>query len=41
MAWSRKRTSVPLLFVAAAVLATWLPARRALDLNPVETLRDA
>jgi ABC-type antimicrobial peptide transport system permease subunit len=32
-------TAAPLLLAAAALIATWLPARRAASLNPVEALR--
>jgi putative ABC transport system permease protein len=32
-------TVAPLLLAAAALVATWLPARRAAALNPVEALR--
>ncbi len=32
-------TAVPLVLVAATVLASYLPARRAAAVNPVETLR--
>jgi putative ABC transport system permease protein len=32
-------TAAPLVLAAAALLATWLPARRAAALNPVEALR--
>jgi ABC-type antimicrobial peptide transport system permease subunit len=32
-------TAAPLLLAAAALVATWLPARRAAALNPVEALR--
>jgi ABC-type lipoprotein release transport system permease subunit len=31
--------AAPLLLAAAALIATWLPARRAASLNPVEALR--
>ena len=31
--------AVPLLLVVAAALAAWIPAKRAADLDPVETLR--
>jgi predicted permease len=32
-------TAAPMLLAAAALIATWLPARRAAALNPVEALR--
>jgi len=32
-------TAAPILLAAAALIATWLPARRAAALNPVEALR--
>ena len=32
-------TAAPLLLAIAALVATWLPARRAAALNPVEALR--
>lgn len=32
-------TAVPLVLVAATVLASYLPARRAAAVDPVETLR--
>ena len=32
-------TAAPMLLAAAALVATWLPARRAAALNPVEALR--
>jgi ABC-type lipoprotein release transport system permease subunit len=32
-------TVAPLLLAIAAFVATWLPARRAAALNPVEALR--
>jgi putative ABC transport system permease protein len=32
-------TAAPLMLAAAALIATWLPARRAASLNPVEALR--
>jgi putative ABC transport system permease protein len=32
-------TTAPLLLAIAAFVATWLPARRAAALNPVEALR--
>jgi ABC-type antimicrobial peptide transport system permease subunit len=32
-------TAVPIVLAAAAVLATYLPARRALAVDPVETMR--
>ena len=32
-------TAAPLLLAIAALVATWLPARRAATLNPVEALR--
>jgi ABC-type antimicrobial peptide transport system permease subunit len=32
-------SAVPLVLIAIALLASWLPARRALAVDPVETLR--
>jgi ABC-type lipoprotein release transport system permease subunit len=32
-------TAAPALLAIAALVATWLPARRAAALNPVEALR--
>jgi ABC-type lipoprotein release transport system permease subunit len=32
-------TSMPIVLAAAAVLASYLPARRAVAVDPVETLR--
>jgi ABC-type lipoprotein release transport system permease subunit len=32
-------TAAPILLAAAALVATWLPARRAAALNPLEALR--
>ena len=32
-------TAAPMLLAVAALVATWLPARRAATLNPVEALR--